>query len=111
MRLVATNEARVDGSGHRNVGRRSCCRARWCRRGSTRQEFDRRFSKNGDRDAACGRAKEHRGPMFSTRRDEILRRYGIAPGTHPDYEIDHLFRFVWAGRTSLPISGRSRDAP
>jgi hypothetical protein len=53
--------------------------------------------RTGDRDAACGHAKEHRGPMFSARRDEILRRYGIAPGTHPDYEIDHLIPLCLGG--------------
>jgi hypothetical protein len=47
--------------------------------------------------AACGRAKSHRGPMFAARRDEILRRYGIASGTHPDYEIDHLIPLCLGG--------------
>jgi hypothetical protein len=28
--------------------------------------------------------------MSAARRDEVLRRYGLPPGTHPDYEIDHL---------------------
>ncbi len=46
--------------------------------------------RTGDRDAACGHARERRGPMNAVRRDEILRRYGLPPGTHPDYEIDHL---------------------
>jgi hypothetical protein len=35
--------------------------------------------------------------MFSARRDEVLRRYGIAPGTHPDYEIDHLIPLCLGG--------------
>jgi hypothetical protein len=50
-----------------------------------------------NRDIACGHAKEHRGPMFSARRDEVLRRYGMAPGTHPDYEIDHLIPLCLGG--------------
>jgi len=53
--------------------------------------------RTGDRDAACGHAKEHRSPMFSARRDEILRRYGLPPGTHPDYEIDHLIPLCLGG--------------
>src|ERR1700687_1592489 len=53
--------------------------------------------RTGDRDAACGHAKENRGPMFSARRDEILRRYGLPPGTHPDYEIDHLIPLCLGG--------------
>ena len=53
--------------------------------------------RTADRDAACGHAKEHRGPMPSQRRDEILKRYGMAPGTHPDYEIDHLIPLCLGG--------------
>jgi hypothetical protein len=53
--------------------------------------------RTGDRDAACGHAKENRGPMPSARRDEILRRYGLPPGTHPDYEIDHLIPLCLGG--------------
>ena len=53
--------------------------------------------RTGDRDAACGHAKEHRGPMFSARRDEILKRYRLPPGTHPDYEIDHLIPLCLGG--------------
>ena len=53
--------------------------------------------RTGDRDAACGHAKENRGPLFSARRDEILRRYGLPPGTHPDYEIDHLIPLCLGG--------------
>jgi hypothetical protein len=45
--------------------------------------------RTGDRLAACGHARENRGPMFAARRDEILRGYGLPAGTHPDYEIDH----------------------
>src|SRR6516165_2695264 len=35
--------------------------------------------RTGDRQAACGHALEHRGPMSAARRDEVLRRYGFAP--------------------------------
>src|SRR5271166_3132371 len=48
-------------------------------------------------DEACGHAREHRGPMFSARRDEILKRYGLAPGTHADYELDHLIPLCLGG--------------
>jgi hypothetical protein len=50
-----------------------------------------------DRLAMCGHAKEHRGTMSASRRDEILRRYGLPPGTHPDYEIDHLIPLCLGG--------------
>jgi hypothetical protein len=50
-----------------------------------------------DRLATCGHAKEHRGPMSASRRDEILRRYGLPPGTHPNYEIDHLIPLCLGG--------------
>jgi hypothetical protein len=53
--------------------------------------------RTGDRDAACGHAKENRGRMNAPRRDEILRRYGLPPGTHPDYEIDHLIPLCLGG--------------
>ena len=53
--------------------------------------------RTGDRDAACGHAGEHRGPMNATRRDEVLRRYGLPAGTHPDYEIDHLIPLCLGG--------------
>jgi hypothetical protein len=53
--------------------------------------------RTGDRLAACGHAKENRGPMFAARRDEILRRYGLPAGTHPDYEIDHLIPLCLGG--------------
>src|SRR5271157_2904996 len=48
-------------------------------------------------DEACGHAKEHRGPMFSARRDEVLARYRLPPGAHPDYEIDHLIPLCLGG--------------
>jgi hypothetical protein len=44
----------------------------------------------GDRNAACGHAGEHRGSMNAARQDEVLKRYGLPAGTHPDYEIGHL---------------------
>lgn len=53
--------------------------------------------RTGDRDAACGHAKESRGRMNAVRRDEILSRYGLPPGTHPDYEIDHLIPLCLGG--------------
>ena len=53
--------------------------------------------RTGDRDAACGHARENRGPLSSARRDEILRRYGYPLGTHPDYEIDHLIPLCLGG--------------
>ena len=53
--------------------------------------------RTGDRHAACGHARENRGPLFSARRDEILRRYELPPGTHPDYEIDHLIPLCLGG--------------
>ena len=53
--------------------------------------------RTGDRDAACGHAKENRGRMNAARRDEILRRYGLPAGTHPDYEIDHLIPLCLGG--------------
>jgi len=53
--------------------------------------------RTGDRDAACGHARENRGPLRSARRDEILRRYGLPPGTHPDYEIDHFIPLCLGG--------------
>lgn len=48
-------------------------------------------------DEACGHGKEHRGPMFSARRDDILRRYGLPAGTHPDYELDYLIPLCLGG--------------
>jgi hypothetical protein len=45
----------------------------------------------------CGQSKAHRGSMNHARRDEILGRYGLPPGTHPDYEIDHLIPLCLGG--------------
>jgi hypothetical protein len=55
-----------------------------------------------DRAAACGHAKEHRGPMSADRRDEVLLRYGLSPGVHPDYEIDHLIPLCLGGSDDFP---------
>jgi hypothetical protein len=53
--------------------------------------------RTGDRDAACGHARESRGRMNAARRDEVLKRYDLSPGTHPDYEIDHLIPLCLGG--------------
>jgi hypothetical protein len=45
----------------------------------------------------CDRSTKHRGPMTKDRRDEVLIRYGLPPGEHPDYEIDHLIPFCLGG--------------
>jgi hypothetical protein len=50
-----------------------------------------------DLNAACEHSKEHRSSLNHTRRDEILARYGLPPGTHPDYEIDHLIPLCLGG--------------
>ena len=50
-----------------------------------------------DLNATCGRSKEHRSLMNHARSDEILTRYGLPPGTHPDYEIDHLIPLCLGG--------------
>ena len=45
----------------------------------------------------CGHAVEHRGVMTNARRDEVLMRYKLPPGAHPDYEIDHLVPLCLGG--------------
>jgi hypothetical protein len=50
-----------------------------------------------DVNATCGHSKAHRGPMSHARRDEILTEYGLPPGDHPDYEIDHLIPLCLGG--------------
>ena len=35
--------------------------------------------------------------MTADRRDEVLLRYGLPAGPHPDYEIDHLILLCLAG--------------
>jgi hypothetical protein len=50
-----------------------------------------------ERDQVCGAAKQHRGPMTPDRSDEVLIRYGLPPGLHPDYGIDHLIPLCLGG--------------
>jgi hypothetical protein len=50
-----------------------------------------------DRIAACGHAGENRGRMPQGRQDEVLKRYGLPTGAHPDYEIDHLIPLCLGG--------------
>jgi hypothetical protein len=45
----------------------------------------------------CGKSKARRGSMTHALRDQILRRYGLPPGTHTDYEIDHLIPLCLGG--------------
>jgi hypothetical protein len=45
----------------------------------------------------CGHSKEHRAFMNHERRDEVLARYGLRSGPHPDYEIDHLIPLCLGG--------------
>ena len=49
------------------------------------------------RELACDRSKNHRDPMTADRRDEVLLRYGLPAGQHPDYEIDHLVPLCLGG--------------
>jgi hypothetical protein len=48
-------------------------------------------------DEACGHAGPNRHPMTRARQDEVLRRYKLPPGPHPDYEIDHLIPLCLGG--------------
>jgi hypothetical protein len=50
-----------------------------------------------ERIAACGHAKENRHRLPPKVRDEILTRYKLLPGTHPNYEIDHLIPLCLGG--------------
>src|SRR5580692_10845839 len=45
----------------------------------------------------CSHSKEHRGGMTADRRDEVLLRYGLPAGQHPDYEIGHLIPLCLGG--------------
>jgi hypothetical protein len=54
-----------------------------------------------DLGATCGHSKQHRGPIYAARRDEVLARYGLPAGTHPDYEIDHLIPICLGGSDDL----------
>ena len=111
--IVIFNEARLGGGGHRNVGRHSCYRAVGTFEVLPDKNLTGGSVRTGDRAAACGHAKESRGPVRAARRDEILRRYGLPPGTHPDYEIDHLIPLCLGGsdaRSNLwPQSRRSME--
>jgi hypothetical protein len=49
------------------------------------------------RETSCGHGNEHRSAMTTDRRDEVLIRYGLRPGKHPDYEIDHLIPLCLGG--------------
>jgi hypothetical protein len=49
-----------------------------------------------DLGTVCG-PKERRHPLPHALRDEILRRYRLPTGTHPDYEIDHLIPWCLGG--------------
>jgi hypothetical protein len=48
----------------------------------------------------CGHSREHRH-FSNTRRDEVLRLYGMLPGPHPDYEIDHLVPVCLGGSNDV----------
>jgi hypothetical protein len=50
-----------------------------------------------DLNTTCGHAKDHRSSLRHALCDEILTRYGLSPGTHPDYEIDHLIPLCLGG--------------
>ena len=50
-----------------------------------------------DINETCGHSKAHRGSMSHARRDEILTEYGLPPGDHPDFEIDHLIPLCLGG--------------
>jgi len=50
-----------------------------------------------DVSSTCGHSKAHRGSMSHARRDEILTSYGLPPGDHPDFEIDHLIPLCLGG--------------
>ncbi len=53
-----------------------------------------------DRIAACGHAKENRNVPPPVR-DEVLKRYRLPTGAHPDYEIDHLIPLCLGGSNDL----------
>jgi hypothetical protein len=50
-----------------------------------------------DVNPTCGHSKAHRGSMSRGRRDGILMSYGLPPGDHPDFEIDHLVPLCLGG--------------
>jgi 5-methylcytosine-specific restriction endonuclease McrA len=45
----------------------------------------------------CSHSKERRGGTTADRRDEVLLRYGLPAGQHPDYQIDHLIPLCLGG--------------
>jgi hypothetical protein len=51
--------------------------------------------------------------VLSARRDEILRRYKLPIGPHPDYEIDHLIPLCLGGSDDVsnlwPEPRRSKE--
>jgi hypothetical protein len=49
-----------------------------------------------DRQLVCN-ATGTRGPIPPARSNEVLTRYGLPPGDHPDYEIDHLVPLCLGG--------------
>ena len=50
----------------------------------------------------CSHGTSQLRNMTSERRDWLMREYGLPPGPHPDYELDHLI--------PLGIGGDDRDA-
>jgi hypothetical protein len=50
-----------------------------------------------DISTTCPPAKQRRGSLPHALRDKILTRYGLPPGTHSDYEIDHLIPWCLGG--------------
>jgi hypothetical protein len=48
----------------------------------------------------CGHSTEHRH-FSNARRDEVLKLYGMQPGPHPDYEIDHLVPVCLGGSNDV----------
>ena len=49
----------------------------------------------------CRHATDRRGIMTPARRDEVLERYDLPTGPHPDYEIDHLVPLCLGGSDDL----------
>jgi hypothetical protein len=45
----------------------------------------------------CGHARDHRHPLSNADRDAVLAEYGLPPGTHPDYQIDHIIPLCLGG--------------
>jgi hypothetical protein len=52
--------------------------------------------RTSEREKVCDH-QNHRGHITDERRDEVLLRYGLPPGQHPDYEIDHLIPLCLGG--------------